>query len=415
MIVKPFRGLRPSPELSDRIPSPPYDVLSSAEARERAAADAHSFLHVIKPEIDLPENIDVYDEAVYAKGRENLDRFIERGWMRRDPTPSFYVYRLQWRDVVQTGIIGAAAVEDYDAGRIKLHEFTRPAKEQDRIRLNLALEAHPGPVFLTYRPDAALAASIRRVTSEAHTVQIEAEEVTHTLWVVDDDERAAIEKAFAAMPATYVADGHHRSAAAAKVRAAIEPERPGAGPEAPFRYFLAVHFPSDELKVLDYNRVVSGLNGLSAAELLHAAGEAGFDVAPLEGDPRPQQRRQFGLYVEGRWHRLTARPEIVPVDDPVRGLDLAVLTDRLLQPALGTGDPRTDPRFDFVGGIRGHEELKRRVDAVGDAAAFALYPVSLDEVMAVADSGAVMPPKSTWFEPKLRSGLVVQTFGDETL
>jgi uncharacterized protein (DUF1015 family) len=416
MQVKPFRGLRPRPDLATRIPSQPYDVLSSSEARRLAADDPYSFLRVVKPEIDLDPEIDPYDDRVYIRGRENLRSMIDRGWMVRDDRPAYYVYRLEMEGRAQTGVLGAAAVRDYLEDRIKKHEHTRPEKEQDRIRLNDTLSANPGPVFLTYRPLPELNALVKGITSADPRVGFTAPDgVEHTLWTVEDAATATkIEQLFGKVRCTYVADGHHRAAAAAKVGALREARAEESSGEEPYRYFLAAHFPADQLRVLDYNRVVTDLNGLDVESLTARIAEAGFHVTPDHRAKRPPQPETFGMYVDGGWYLLTARHEIVPAD-VVGRLDVSILTDRLLQPILGIGDPRTDRRIDFVGGIRGMEELERRVDSGREAVAFALYPTSLESVMSVADAGRVMPPKSTWFEPKLRSGMVVQLLDGATL
>lgn len=399
MDVAPFRALRPRPDLAAKIASPPYDVLDAEEARALAANDPYSFLHVTRPEIDLPPTTDPHDDAVYERGRVNLAGFVERGWLVRDERPAYFVYRLVMDGRAQTGIVGAAAIEDSLADRIRKHEHTRPAKVEDRVRLGLALRAHPGPVFLTHRPHAALEAEAERATAAAPVVHFTAADgVEHALWVLDNDvARGRITRAFRTLERSYVADGHHRAAAAARVGG---------------RSFLAAHFPASQLRVLDYNRLVRDLRGLDRAGLLDRAREAGFDVQDDWPERRPPRRGTFGVYLAGRWSLLAARPAILSADDPVERLDVAVLSRRLLEPVLGVGDPRTDPRIDFVGGIRGMDELESRVDSGAWALAVALWPTSLDEVMAVADSGRVMPPKSTWFEPKLRSGLVVQPLDD---
>ena len=403
MLFKPFRGLRPRPDLASKVPSLPYDVPTTEEARRLARNDPYSFLHVIRPEVDLDPGIDPHDERVYAKARENLRAMIDRGWLVRDEAPAYYVYRLTAGDHSQTGIVGAAAVEDYREDRIKKHEHTRPAKERDRVRIVEALAAHPGPVFLTYRAMDRLDAVVEAVTAAKPEVAFEAEEgIGHELWIVDDaDRRGEIERLFREVPCSYVADGHHRAAAASKA------EAPSGGEAG--RYFLAVHFPADQLRILDYNRVVRDLNGLTVESFVERLAGAGFDVKRGHDAKRPPHRGSFGMYLDGSWSLLTLRPESVTATDVVARLDVAILADRVLGPLLGIGDPRTDERIDFVGGSRGMEGLECRVDDGDAALAFALYPTSLDEVMQVADSGAVMPPKSTWFEPKLRSGMVVQS------
>jgi len=417
MIIKPFRGWRPRPDLSTKIPSYPYDVVNSAEAREIAGNDPHSFLHVVRPEIDLDPGMDPFDSRVYLKGRENLHGMMEDGRLVRDEQPAYYVYQLRMEEHVQTGIVGASAVDDYLADRIKKHEFTRPDKEQDRIRLVDTLGAHPGPVFLTYRGLPELTALVRGVTSGDATVRFTATDgIEHALWVVDEPEsRGKIESLFAKIPASYVADGHHRAAAAAAVSARRREARPDGGADAPANYFLTVLFPSSELKVLDYNRVVTDLNGMAPADLIERIREAGFDVEPGHSPRRPPHRQTFGMYLDGSWHLLTAGAHLASTRDVVESLDVAILTRHLLQPVLGIGDPRTDKRIDFIGGIRGMDELERRVESGDSAIAFSLYPTSLEQVMDVADAGKVMPPKSTWFEPKLRSGMVIQDLDGDTL
>jgi uncharacterized protein (DUF1015 family) len=417
MIVRPFRGLRPRADLAESIASPPYDVLNSEEARQLAEGNPDSFLHVIKPEIDLDPGIDVHDKSVYAKGADNLRAMIEDGRMVQDESPAYYIYRLVMDEREQTGILGAAAIQDYLDDRIKKHEFTRPDKEKDRIRLNDALNATPGPIFLTYRSLPELNALVNGQVDRKPDVNFAAPDgVNHTLWKVDDPAVCSkIETLFGRIRESYVADGHHRTAAAAKLseqRArAIDSPR---GDEPCF-HFMAVHFPSDQLHVLDYNRVVADLNGLDPEALVARIEESGFHVKPDWRSRKPLHRGSFGMYVAGAWSLLTAKPEIIPENDVVGRLDVSILTSRLLQPILGIGDPRTDKRIDFVGGIRGMGELERRVDSGQDAVAFSLWPTSLDEVMSVADSGQVMPPKSTWFEPKLRSGLVVQLLDGDRL
>jgi uncharacterized protein (DUF1015 family) len=412
MIVTPFRGLRPRPDLSARIPSLPYDVLDSAEARRAAEGDPYTFLHVVKAEIDLDPGIDPHDARVYAKARENLDAMRAKGWLVLDPRPAFYLYRQRRGGHEQTGIVGAASVEDYEGGRIKRHEHTRPDKEDDRTRHTEALSAQPGPVFLAYRPRPDLDAIVARETRRPPDVDFEAADgVGHALWIVDDPATvAAIEAAFAELPATYIADGHHRAAAYGRV-ARMRRERAG-GKGAPER-FLAVHFPADQLRILDYNRMVKDLRGQSPADLLLGAQRAGFEVIVPWSAKRPPRAGTFGIYVEREWRLLVARPDSLPGGDAVARLDVSILQDRVLGPLLGIGDPRTDPRITFVGGIRGVDELERRVDSGEHAAAFALFPTSLGDVMKVADAGAVMPPKSTWFEPKLRSGMVVRLLDED--
>ncbi len=406
-LVRPFAGLRPVAGRAADVCAPPYDVLNSAEARERAAGKPWSFLHISKPEIDLPEGTDPYDPAVYAKAAENLARMREEGILVQDETPHYYVYQLQMGDHVQTGLVAAASVKDYDSNRIRKHEFTRPDKEDDRVRQIDALDAQTGPVLLAYRADPELDALLAWVTEAPPEVDIEADDgIRHRLWVVSDPALIDdITRRFDAMPALYIADGHHRSASAsrvAKARAAANPQHTG---EEPYNYFLSVIFPHEQMKILDYNRVVTDLNGLSPEAFLARVSEA-FRVTPSEAPVRPEHPGQFGMYLGGQWYRLDIDPTRIPADDPVKRLDVSLLADNLLEPVLGISDPRRDKRIDFVGGIRGLGELEKRVDSGEMAVAFSLFPTPMDALMAVADAGEVMPPKSTWFEPKLADGLV---------
>jgi uncharacterized protein (DUF1015 family) len=409
MIVKPFRALRPRADLATKIPSYPYDVVNRDEARQLAADDPYSFLHVVRAEIDLAPDVGPYDDRVYERSRQNFRSMIEQGWLVREQSPAFYVYRLRMDRHTQTGIVGAAAVDDYLGGRIKKHEHTRPAKEDDRVRVIQALGAHPGPVFLTYPPDGELNDAVTGVAEGEPAVRFTAPDgIEHELWVVADPtvcER--IEGRFGQMPATYVADGHHRTAAAARACEALRGELQTPAGDESCNYFLAVHFPADEVRVLDYNRVVRDLNGLTPETLLGRLRDAGFEITADHAGKRPPRAATFGMYVDRRWYLLSARPETLPADTLSR-LDVSLLSERVLGPLLGIDDPRTDSRIDFVGGIRGMEELERRVDGGDAAVAFALYPTSLDDLMIVADANQVMPPKSTWFEPKLRSGMVIQ-------
>ena len=393
----------------------PYDVVNRDEARELAADDPHSFLHVVRAEIDLDPSVDAYDDRVYDRARTNLRSMIDSGWLVRDERPAYYVYRLRMDDRTQTGLVGAAAVDDYLEGRIKKHEHTRPVKENDRIRLIRALGAHPDPVFLTHPGIDGLNREVAAVTATAHDVFFTAPDgIEHTLWVVDDAAACArIEGHYRELPCSYVADGHHRAAAASKAFAELRSGLASPSGEESCHFFLTVHFPAEEVRVFDYNRVVRDLNGLTSNALVQAIGAAGFEVAPGYSAKSPAQRGSFGMYLAGSWYRLTA--DGIPREDLLGGLDVSVLSGRVLRPILGIQDPRTDSRIDFVGGIRGMEELERRVDSGENAVAFSLYPTDLEDVMRVADAGEVMPPKSTWFEPKLRSGMVVQLVDDEPL
>jgi uncharacterized protein (DUF1015 family) len=406
--VKPFRALRPHPDLAARVAAPPYDVISSEEARALADGNDVSFLHVNKPEIDLPPEVSLYDDRVYATGARNLRRFIAEGTFLREPGPRFYVYQQRMGEHVQAGVVCAASCQEYADGLIKRHEFTRKDKEDDRTRHTHELNANAGPVFLTYRKRAEIDALVDAVRKELPPVYdfAASDGIAHTVWIVPPERTSVVHDAFTAVPALYVADGHHRAASAARVgleRKAANPRHTGG---EPYNYFLAVLFPHDQLRILDYNRVVKDLNGLDPAQLLAKVAER-FGVAKAAGG-RPEGVHRFGMFLGDSWYRLEARPGTFPADDAVRSLDAAILQENLLAPLLGITDMRTDKRIDFIGGIRGLGELEKRVKD-GWAAAFALHPVSLDQLMAVADAGLVMPPKSTWFEPKLRSGLLVRT------
>jgi len=398
-LIRPFAGLRPAPGMAAAVIAPPYDVLSSEEARAQAAGKPWSFLHISKPEIDLPPGTDPYRPEVYAKGRDNFARMLEAKVLQRDLAPYYYFYRLTMGTHTQLGLVAVASCAAYEANRIRRHEYTRPDKEDDRVRQIDTLNAQTGPVFLAYRHDAAIDALAATATAGVPDADVTAGDgVRHTLWVVRDAALIdALTRAFDARACLYICDGHHRSAAAARV-AAQDRTRDSA------QYFLAVIFPDEQTRIFDYNRVVKDLNGLTPDEFLRRA-EPAFAVEPMGGAVKPAQPGEFGMYLGRRWYRLRVRPERVP-SDPVRRLDVSVLQDQLIAPLLGITDPRRDKRIDFVGGIRGLAELERRVDCGEMALAFALYPTSLADLMAVADAGQVMPPKSTWFEPKLADGLV---------
>jgi len=399
-LVIPFRGLRPAPGQATAVAAPPYDVLTTDEARLRAADLPWSFLHISKPEIDLSPDTDPYSREVYAKAAENLQRMIKAGILERDEAPCYYAYRLIMGSHVQTGLVAAASVAAYDANRIKKHEFTRPDKEDDRVRQIEAVNAQTGPVLLAYPASATADALLARASTGEPAADVTAADgIRHTLWVIGDSELIAdISKAFSAMTSLYIADGHHRSAAASRVAGS----RHGAGGSA---YFLSVIFPHHQMRIMDYNRVVKDLNGLSETAFLQRVATS-FSVLPSASQCHPGKPGEFGLYLPGRWLRLTIRPELIPSNDPVARLDVSLLTEHLLAPLLGIDDLRRDKRIDFVGGIRGLSELERRVDSGEMAAAFALHATRMEDLMAVADANEVMPPKSTWFEPKLADGLV---------
>jgi len=410
--IKPFKGLRPKVELTSKVASPPYDVLSSDEAREMARENKISFLHINKPEIDLPADTDPYSEFVYNTGRDNLIKFIQDGILVQDEKASIYVYRQIWKGHVQTGYFCLSSVEDYDAGRIKKHEFTRPQKEADRTKLIDVMNAQVGPVFLLYRSEPVLDGLLDQATQSSPTVDFTSpDEVTHQLWVIDDEYLLKkIIDGFIALDMTYVADGHHRSASASNVCKLRKEKNPDHNGDEPYNYFLSVIFPDNQLKILPYNRVVTDLNGLDKSAFLEKAAEK-FDMVKLDSKIEVDDAHMFGMYLDGDWYRVAPRTGSYNAGGLLDSLDVNILMNNLLVPILGIGNPRTDPRIKFVGGIRGNGELARLVDSGQFAVAFALYPTSVETLIRIADAGEVMPPKSTWFEPKLRSGMVSHLLG----
>ncbi len=404
-LITPFAGLRPKQEFAEDVVAPPYDVLNTEEARERVAGRPRSFLHISKPEIDLPVGTDPFDAAVYAKGAENLNNLVSEGILFRDSSPCYYVYKLVMGDHQQYGLVAAASVADYDTNRIRKHEFTRPEKEDDRVRQIDTLNAQTGPVFLTYRHNKVIDDIVSEVCKTTPEYDLTADDgVQHTIWVVTDSSLLeTITATFDAMDCLYIADGHHRSAAASRV--AAQRKSNNGSDEATHDYFLSVIFPDNQMQILDYNRVISDLNGLDADTFLDKVSE-NFDVKASDSAFKPAAAKTFGMYLAGKWYQLTLKDALYPADDPVARLDVSLLQNYLITPVLGIDDPRRDKRIDFVGGIRGLKELEKRVNSGEMAVAFALYPTSLDALMAVADADEVMPPKSTWFEPKLADGLV---------
>lgn len=405
--LRPFRALRPPKDLAADVSAPPYDVVNAAEARAQAHGNPHSFFRISRPEVDFPAHVDEHDDAVYAKGRENLREFIEKGTLVADPEPRLYLYRQRLGAHEQTGVVATVSVLDYEQGLIKKHELTRKDKEDDRTRHIETLGANDEPVFLAYRGVEAINALVKQLSAAEPAYDFTTPEGTgHTFWTLDAAQTERLQGLFAQVPALYIADGHHRSAAAARVSQA----RKGEGKRnAPHDFFLAVLFPHEQLRILDYNRVVRDLNGMSLADFLERIGKS-FNVEPVE-EGKPSQPRTFGMYLGSRWYRLTAKPDSFPATG-VGSLDVSILQQNLLAPLLGIGDPRTDKRIDFVGGIRGLSVLERRVDKREAAVAFAMYPTSIEQLFALADAGEIMPPKSTWFEPKLRSGLFVHRFDE---
>jgi len=405
--IRPFKGLRPAKQLAEKVAAPPYDVLNSEEARELAKDNPYSFLHVSKPEIDLPENIDLYDEKVYQKGADNLKKLIKDGVLIQDEKPCFYIYRQIMGDHEQSGIVAAASVEDYKNGFIKIHEYTREDKEQDRAKHVDTLNANTGPVFLTYHSREELNALVEGC--KRHTPMydfISNDCIRHTLWKIEDDALiTAIHDEFKKIENLYISDGHHRSAAAARVQELRKKNNPDHSGNEEYNYFLSVIFPDDQLYIMDYNRVVTDLNNVAKEEFLQKIKEK-FDVTEESSQYKPESKHTFGMYLEGTWYQLIPHDNIYDEDDPVGSLDVSILHENIMEPILGIRNPRKDKRIDFVGGIRGLEELEKLVDSKKFKLAFALYPTLIDDLMRVADSDNVMPPKSTWFEPKLRSGLI---------
>jgi uncharacterized protein (DUF1015 family) len=401
-LIKPFRALRPAPGRAADILAPPYDVLSSAEARERAKGKPWSFLHVSKAEIDLDPATDPYDRAVYAKAGENFRRMIAAGALVRDDKPCYYAYRLTWRGRIETGFAAVASIAAYAANRIRKHELTTTAKEDDRVRQIEAVDAQTGSAMLAYREAPEIDALLARAAQRAPAVDVADDDgVRHQLWVIDDEATiAALTRAVDAVPALYIADGHHRTAAALRV-AQARGRKDG--------YFLAALFPQQEMTILDYNRVLRDLNGLTPEAALKEIGRR-YTIEASDQPVRPARADEVGMVLGGRWHRLTLRAEVAAEAaqsaDPVARLPVTLLARNIIEPVFGVADPRRDRRIDFVGGGRGLSELERLVSSGEMAVAFALYPTEMSDLMAIADAGAIMPPKSTWFEPKLADGMV---------
>lgn len=407
-IVRPFKGIRPAKGKAAEIASPPYDVINSEEAREFVKDKPYSFLHVVKPEIDLPEDIDLYDDKVYAKGRENLDKLIDDRMMIQDNVDSFYIYQQIMGDHKQTGIVACASADDYIKDIIKKHEHTREDKENDRARHVETLDANTGPVFLTYKADMELKDIIAQfnATKEPEYDFTDENNIRHILYVLSEKETIdRVVSIFDHIEYLYVADGHHRSAAAVRVANKKRDENPSYTGNEEYNYFLSVIFPDDEMMIMDYNRAVHDLNSHSVQSFIDAVKEK-FTVEEMQSQYKPDDLHRFSMYIDSKWYKLTAKNEIIP-DDPVKSLDVSILQENVLNPLLGIENPRKDKRIDFIGGIRGLKELEKLVDSGKFKVAFALYPTSISQLISVADSGKVMPPKSTWFEPKLRSGMVI--------
>ncbi len=407
--LKPFRGYRPPKEIVKQLASRPYDVLNSEEARKEAGDNPYSFLRVVKPEVELPEDIDLYSQALYDKAKENFQKFIDKGYLVRDEKPKYYVYAQSWGDKVQYGIVGCAGVEDYLNDVIKKHELTRPDKEEDRMKHVRVTNANAEPVFFTYPKKEAIDDIVARVVKAPAEYDFTADDgFGHHFWVINDDALIGkLEKLFAEVPGFYVADGHHRTAAAALVGKEKKEQNPAHTGDEPYNFFMAVLFPDDQLSIIDYNRVVKDLNGLSSEAFLEKL-RKDFDVEKKGKEPfKPDELHVMSMYLDGEWYKLKAKPHTYDDNDPIGVLDVTILSSAVLDPILGIKNLRTDKRIDFVGGIRGLKELERRVDGGEMKLAFALYPVTMKQLMDIADTGNIMPPKTTWFEPKLRSGLVV--------
>ena len=410
--IKPFKGVRPKKELAEKVAALPYDVMNTEEALQMAAGNPVSFLHISRPEIDLPKGTDIHSDQVYARGHENLASFLEREVLLQDDSERYYIYRQKMAGITQTGLVVCAGVDDYQSGAIKKHELTRADKEEDRVRHIDALDANDEPVFYTYRNDPVITAAIEQVTLEAPLYDFTTDDgVSHTLWSVAESDRIQMLTArFAAIPTLYVADGHHRSAAASRVRELRKNANPEHRGDEEYNFFLTVIFPDNEMTIMPYNRVVQDLNGRSVAEFMARVAER-FEVTPIPGALAPTRRHQFGMYLSGKWYELLAREGSFADRDAVAAMDVSILQDNLLSPVLGVRNPRTDQRIHFVGGIRGVAELEREVNSGTYQVAFSLFPTSIEELMSLADEDKIMPPKSTWFEPKLRSGLFLHLLG----
>ncbi|HWQ73312.1 MAG TPA: DUF1015 family protein [Desulfitobacteriaceae bacterium] len=409
-ILKPFKAIRPAPEFADKVAALPYDVMNSAEARDLVKGNPYSFLHVDKAEIDLEPEIDIYSKCVYEQARDTLQRMLAEGTFIQDNNNSLYIYKEVMKGRAQIGLVGCTSIDDYLNDVIKKHEHTRADKELDRINHVDYCNANTGPIFLTYRAKREINEIINNWLQVHKPVYdfVSEDDVGHTVWIIDDLRTINnLVTAFAGIEYLYIADGHHRSASAVKVGLKRREQLPGGNGNEDFNYFLSVLFPDEQLYIMDYNRVVKDLNGNSEAEFLNKVQEK-FEIEEFQGEGqfKPRQKHTFGMYLKDKWYKLTAKDGTYNANDPVDRLDVSILQNNLLYPILGIEDPRTNKNIDFVGGIRGLQELERRVKE-GMKVAFSLYPTTIDDLMAIADAGKVMPPKSTWFEPKLRSGLFI--------
>ncbi|MCD8215202.1 MAG: DUF1015 family protein [Clostridiales bacterium] len=413
-VLRPFKGYRPVPELAPRVAALPYDVMTSDEAREEVKDNPYSFLHIDRGEIDLPLGTDEHADEVYLKAAENLNNMIEKGIFIQDKDPVLYIYRLTMEGRSQTGITGCASIDEYRQNKIKKHEHTLYEKEVDRIKHVDTCNANTGPIFLTYTDRKEINEAVENwINNHAPVYDFVSEDkIGHTVWVIDSREVIdALAAAFSKVNAMYIADGHHRNASAVRVGLMRRKEKPDYTGEEEFNFYLSVAFPKSQLKIFDYNRVVKGLNGYTEAEFLDRVSKV-FKIEEYkgEGSLRPKKPLTFGMYLNKKWYLLSA--DAIDTSDPVKSLDVSILQDHLLGPVLGIHDPRTDKRIDFVGGIRGLGELEKRVNSGEMTVAFSMYPTSIEQLMNIADNGRIMPPKSTWFKPKLRSGLFIHKLED---
>lgn len=409
-IIRPFKGFRPVPELCSKVAALPYDVMTSDEAREMVKDNPYSFLHIDKAEIDLPLDTNHYSAKVYEKAKDNLYSMIDKGIYIQDEKPVLYIYRLTMNGKSQTGLVACTSIDEYINNKIKKHELTRADKEEDRIRHVDTCNANTGPIFLTYKNKKEIDAIINKCVENTPIYDFVADDgIGHTVWIVNNDEDIqCLVNEFKSVSALYIADGHHRNASAVKVGLKRRAENPNYTGNEEFNYYLSVIFPDNQLYIMDYNRVVRDLNGYSKEEFMAKVSEK-FDISDYAGKGccKPFEKHSFGMYLGGKWYLLRAKADIIDENDSVACLDVSILQKELLSPILGIGDPRTDQRIDFVGGIRGLEELERRVDSGEMTVAFSMYPTTMEQLMNIANDNKIMPPKSTWFEPKLRSGIFV--------
>ncbi len=405
--IRPFRGLRPRPELAVKIAAPPYDVLSSDEARERVKDNPISFLRVNKPEVDFPPDTPIYSKEVYEQGKKNFETLVSSGQMVQDKKPSFYLHELTWRGKTQIGLVATLSIDEYESGVIKRHEHTRPDKVNDRAQHMLALGAQVGPVMLGFRTQDEIIRLFEKLSSGQPDTEFESDEVRHRVWVIDDaDAIKNLESAFAQVPNLYIADGHHRSESAAEVRRRMRAANPNHTGRESYNFFLGVIFPSTQMRIMPYYRVISDFNGSKLDSLFNQA-RGNFDFSESKIPMEPETNNVFGIYADGKWYKLEAKKGTFDAASPTGSIGSAILENTFLKPYLGITDVRKDSRIDFVGGVRGLGELERLVDSGKYKMAFSVHPVTIDQLLKVADAGEIMPPKSTWFEPKLKSGLIV--------